>query len=109
MDPLALQAASSLLDSGSDCRQHPYLSCQTRDIHGIQIRWSAWEASIVAEEHQPRGESESVFSTFGHHDGVIAGRQQLKGCFTPALIAHDAITSVFATVAKRRESGPQTA
>src|SRR5450759_47982 len=69
------------------------LSRQASDIHGLQIGWSAWEPSIIAEEQQPRCKGEAVLSAFGHHHAVIAGGQRLWGCFTPALIDHDAITS----------------
>jgi len=82
------------------------LSCQGSDIYGIQIEWSAWEPSILAEEQQPRCKGEAVLSAFGHHHAEIAGGQRLWGCFIPALIDHDAITSVFAALAKQRISAP---
>jgi hypothetical protein len=53
------------------------LSRQGGDIHRFQIGWDAREASIVAEENQPRRKSESVVPALGHHQGVIAGGQHL--------------------------------
>ena len=41
------------------------LSRQASDIHGLQIGWSAWEPSIIAEEQQPRCKGEAVLSAFG--------------------------------------------
>jgi hypothetical protein len=57
--------------------RHFDLSCQGRDIRSFQIRWTAWESSVIAEEHQPRCKRQSVFPAFGRHYGEITGRQQL--------------------------------
>jgi hypothetical protein len=82
------------------------LSRQGGDIQRLQIGWPAWEPTVIAEEHQPRCKGESVLSALGHHHGVIAGGQRLQRKFTKALVAHGAITSVYATLATTRESLP---
>jgi hypothetical protein len=81
---------------------HPDLCCQSRGIHNRQIGWLTGEPPVIAEENQPGCKGEPIFPALRHHHGEITGRQGWYGRFDAHPIFHDAITSVYATLGKRR-------